>query len=316
MPLVVYSRPKSAILWVRGSVAGQSVRENLRRLLAPSRRSSTAPSGKPSCGSRRSTARKRSGVRAGRRQLFRGPARSDRDKARIAALLEHFGEDCRLADIKQEFLPEAYAAILRDGKDASAATKLRAVHAPLRAIIEHAALSNMCERPKFKAPRVVQAPTYYLKPHEATRLVEAAVASLRPLLIFLIGTGCRMAEALELEWDRVDLRGARAVVWQKQQNERQVDCPRSWRRRRRRCRGARVRCPARISAASARRRKARGRAAPTAAARWAAGEEGMGDRLPEGRSARALAEGRPRRRGKRCASGCPSTARTSAATPG
>ncbi len=36
-----------------------------------------------------------------------------------------------------------------------------------------------------------------------------------------------MAEALELDWKHVDLKGRQAVVWQKQQNERQIDlCPR------------------------------------------------------------------------------------------
>ena len=34
-----------------------------------------------------------------------------------------------------------------------------------------------------------------------------------------------MSEALELDWKHVDLRGARATVWQKQDTERLLDLP-------------------------------------------------------------------------------------------
>ena len=56
-------------------------------------------------------------------------------------------------------------------------------------------------------------------------MIAAAAPHLQPLITFLIGTGCRLSEALKLEWKNVDLRGARARVWQKQGNERQVDLP-------------------------------------------------------------------------------------------
>jgi integrase len=130
-----------------------------------------------------------------------------------------------LDDISQDSLDEAYQAILRAGVRASPATKVRGVIAPLAAILEYAAVMGWCVRPAFKKPRVIKSPTNFLPPGEANRLIAAAAPYVRPLITFLIGTGCRMSEALELEWKNVDLHGARARVWQKQGNERLVDLP-------------------------------------------------------------------------------------------
>ncbi len=143
--------------------------------------------------------------------------------AYVTRLLHHFGPLTQLKDINQVAVDKAYRAILT--ADATGATRLRAVLTPLRAIMEHAAIRGWCERPAFEAPRVAKPVTTFLLPAQATALVQAAAPHLRPLLVFLIGTGCRLSEALDLEWSRVDLRGSRAVVWQKQGNERQVDLP-------------------------------------------------------------------------------------------
>ena len=43
---------------------------------------------------------------------------------------------------------------------------------------------------------------------EADKLIAAAVAHLKPLLIFLFYTGARAGEALWLDWSNVDLRRA------------------------------------------------------------------------------------------------------------
>ena len=40
-----------------------------------------------------------------------------------------------------------------------------------------------------------------------------AAGHLKPLLLFLIGTGARMAEAIYLDWRDVDLIGTRAIFW-------------------------------------------------------------------------------------------------------
>jgi integrase len=142
----------------------------------------------------------------------------------VRKLLIHF-RNAALAQVGQDALAGAFRAVLRDGQAAAPATKVRAVITPLNAIMEHAATMGWCGRPAFKKPRVPKTTTHFLLPAEADALIASAAPHIRPLLTFLIGTGCRMSEALELTWDRVDLYGARARVWQKQGNERRVDLP-------------------------------------------------------------------------------------------
>jgi integrase len=51
-------------------------------------------------------------------------------------------------------------------------------------------------------------PARWLKPDEAQRLVDACGAQLRPLVIFMLGAGCRIGKALRLDWRQVDLNRA------------------------------------------------------------------------------------------------------------
>jgi integrase len=152
-------------------------------------------------------------------------SRSERDKARISKLLDHFG-DTSLKDIGQHSLAGAYKACLRPG--CGPGGKLRGVFAPLRAVMETGALHGLCERPKLKAPQVPPAPTTYLKPSEVARLIDAAPEHARPLLVFLFACGPRSSEAIDLEWSDIDLRGKRACLRQKQKMARpvrEVDLP-------------------------------------------------------------------------------------------
>jgi|GEM_PF-444806 len=150
--------------------------------------------------------------------------RSDATKAYLLRLLNYFGMT-RLADINQTALDEAYKVVLRDGAQASPATKVRSVLTPLRSVLEFAAIRQWCDRPAFDKPRIPVGRTVYLRPEQVRRLIDSAAPHLKPLLVFLFGTGARMSEALELDWACVDLRGGRAVVWQKQGNERHIDLP-------------------------------------------------------------------------------------------
>lgn len=124
--------------------------------------------------------------------------------------------------IDQTALDGAYRAILKPG--ASSATKLRNVLTPLRAIMEHAARRKWCDRPAFEVPTQPKSRVAWLTPREATALVQAAAPHLRPLLVFLICTGARLSEALELDWRHVDLYAHRVrLVRTKTDRERYVD---------------------------------------------------------------------------------------------
>ncbi|MDF7673508.1 tyrosine-type recombinase/integrase [Acetobacteraceae bacterium ESL0709] len=150
--------------------------------------------------------------------------RSETTRIHLAKLLEYF-KDVRLVEIGQAQLDEAYRRILRDGSAASPATKLRNVLTPLRAVLEFAARRQWCDRPAFERPRIPKNRTVFLRPDEIRSIIDQASGHLRPLLIFLVATGVRASEALELEWSKVDLKGRRAIVWQKQGTERSVYLP-------------------------------------------------------------------------------------------
>ena len=142
----------------------------------------------------------------------------------LERITEHFGQ-ILLKDITQERVDQAVRALCRPG--AAPATKLRNVIVPIQAVMNHAARRGWCQRPLFEKPKGATGVkrTRWLTPEEWVRLEAAAAPHLRPLLVFLIGTGSRLSEALELEWSDVDLPHGRARTWQKQQNERTLELP-------------------------------------------------------------------------------------------
>lgn len=222
MPLKVIRRAGTPTLYLRGTVRGQSVFEST---------GTDDPERAEALRAKREAElweRSVYGTRAvvtfahAVETYLTAEPRSDKTKYYLGKLLLHFGT-APLSRIDQEAVDAAYRAVLRPNP--SAASKVRAVLTPLRAVLEHAARRRWCERPAFETPRQAKPTTPFLLPAQATALVEAAAPHLRPLLVFLLGTGCRMSEAIELDWSRVDLAGARASVWQKQGNERLVDLP-------------------------------------------------------------------------------------------
>lgn len=136
--------------------------------------------------------------------------RSANQKAAIDRLLVAMG-DLPLSKVDQQKASELKAKMLR--VDAAPGTYTRAIVMPLRAILHHAHRLGWCDPPHIVAPRENPGRTLYLVPEEVERLIEAAAPHLRPLIIFLVGTGARMAEAMELDWRDVDLIGARATIW-------------------------------------------------------------------------------------------------------
>lgn len=223
MPLRLVQRPGSRIWYLRGTVRGQGVFESTQ---------TDDPARAEGVRVRREAEIWDHSVHGTRAVVtfataadsyLTAEARRPGQRALVRRLLLHF-RTTRLADITQESLDRAYAVLLRPG--ASNATRLRNVLSPLRAILEHAARRRWCDRPAFEVPKQVPGRIAYLRPDQATALIHAAAPHLRPLLVYLLATGSRLSEALELDWAQVDLTGLRATtIKTKNGRERAVDLP-------------------------------------------------------------------------------------------
>jgi integrase len=145
--------------------------------------------------------------------------RSANQKARVARLLRALG-DPPLRTIDQQTAILLKNKMLRPG--ASERTYVAEVITPLRAILIHAHKQGWCDSPHFDVPHAKQGRTLYLLPSEAERLIAAAAPHLQPLLLFLLSTGARLSEALDLEWRDVDLAGGRATFWKTKNGRRRV----------------------------------------------------------------------------------------------
>lgn len=145
--------------------------------------------------------------------------RTESTKARLNKLLRALGE-APLSSINQDSVARLNKIVLRPG--ASPATVRRGVIVPLRAVINHAHKLGWCDVPYFVVPKQPQGRTRFLLPEEAERLIEHAAPHLQPLLTFLLCTGARMSEALELEWRDVDLASGRAIFWRTKNGRRRV----------------------------------------------------------------------------------------------
>lgn len=211
MPLRIIRRKSTGALTISGTVGDQRIRRRAQSNdLGLAREEAAALEADllrtAWHGERRGT---RSFPEAARSYLDAAP-RSENQQARVARLLRVIG-DTRLGTIDQQTAIRLRERMMRPG--ASARAYSDAVLMPMRAILHHAARLGWCSVPYLETPRGAPGRTLFLLPDEAERLIAAAAPHLRPLLVFLIGTGARMAEALELEWRDVDLAGARAILW-------------------------------------------------------------------------------------------------------
>jgi integrase len=136
--------------------------------------------------------------------------RAGGDRRRLNRILTALG-DVPLAAVDQSAVDEVRRSIL--SATASPATVRRGLITPIRAVLMHAQRRGWCDVPHFEIPRETEGRTRYLLPPEAERLLAAASPHIRVLLTVLLGTGMRMAEALELLWRDVDLNGGRAILW-------------------------------------------------------------------------------------------------------
>jgi integrase len=72
-------------------------------------------------------------------------------------------------------------------------------------VLRHAARRGWYDVPCFERPRVCKPQTRWLTHDEADRLIAVCAPHLQPLVVFLLNTGCRIGEALRLQWTDVDL---------------------------------------------------------------------------------------------------------------
>jgi integrase len=89
--------------------------------------------------------------------------------------------------------------------DASPATRNRQAYTPIAAVLNHAAKRGLCAKRVIERPEQPQGRIRWLTVEEAETLIDACSPHLRPLVMFLLGTGARMSEALYLEWRELDL---------------------------------------------------------------------------------------------------------------
>src|SRR5215470_2913837 len=92
--------------------------------------------------------------------------------------------------------------------NASPATLNRQAFTPIAAVLKHAAKRGLCAHRVIERPEQPKGRMRWITFDEAERLLDACSLHLRPLVMFLLGTGARMSEALYLDWREVDLAGA------------------------------------------------------------------------------------------------------------
>lgn len=114
----------------------------------------------------------------------------------LAPLIAHFGPDTPLADIDNAAVNIAADALL-PGR--AAATINRQIITPISAVLNMAADEGLAAYRRLRRRPGDNARTRWLSPEEAERLLRHAAPHLRVVLGFLLGGGCRVAEALSID---------------------------------------------------------------------------------------------------------------------
>jgi integrase len=209
--LKIVNRPDTGSLEIRGTVAGVRIRRrpqsDNRRLAAEEAATIEADLLKTAWHGERRGARS---FAAAVDSYLEADNRPRQTKRLLLRIMDALG-DVKLADIDQDMITRVRHKML--GADVGPATIARSLIVPIRAVMIYAADLGWCDRPRFKTPTQPKGRIVYLLPAEARRLITAAAPHLRPLLLFLLCTGARLAEALELDWRDVDLAGGRAIFW-------------------------------------------------------------------------------------------------------
>jgi hypothetical protein len=89
--------------------------------------------------------------------------------------------------------------------DAAPGTIVRQAYAPIIAVCNHGAKQGLCERKLIERPKLPPGRVRWITFAEAELLLDACAPHLRPLVMFMLGTGARVSEALYLDWQQLDL---------------------------------------------------------------------------------------------------------------
>src|ERR1700683_5967 len=116
-------------------------------------------------------------------------------------LIKHFATT-PLGNIDQTAIDRAAKLLY---PTATAGTLNRQVYTPVSAILKFAAKRGMCDFRQIERPRQPKGRVRWLAPAEADRLIDACSPHIKPLIIFLFYTGCRLSEGLYLDWAQVHL---------------------------------------------------------------------------------------------------------------
>jgi len=134
----------------------------------------------------------------------------------VKPLVDHF-KTMLLSQIGQAEV-DACARRLYPGR--APTTVNRMVYTPVSAIMTYAAKRKLCDKPAFERPKQPRGRVRWITYDEADRLILCCAPHLAPIVAFMLFTGCRVSEALELDWRDVDLGRAHATFLDTKNDER------------------------------------------------------------------------------------------------
>lgn len=125
----------------------------------------------------------------------------DGETAYVERLLDYF-EGTLLMDIDQAAIERCVAAHY---PAAQPSTINRNIITPVAAILHRGAELGMCPWIRVKRRKEPKGRDVVITPDQAEALLAAASDKLRPIVMFMLTTGCRAGEAIKLKWEDVDL---------------------------------------------------------------------------------------------------------------
>lgn len=136
----------------------------------------------------------------------------------VKATLKYIGRKT-LAEVNQALIDDVAAKMFKDG---GPATRNRKVYTPISAVMHHAARKQWCPKPVIARPKQPKGRIRSVTHKEAELLIAKAAPHLKPLVLFLFSTGCRLSEALYLDWKDVNLQDAEVTFWETKNGETRI----------------------------------------------------------------------------------------------